>query len=187
MHLCKPMTYQIVVLLEWQSAFYHCFKLILQLHVTVKQVCWFLNAPTHQESALCRTSSVKSQMKEFPVIQYSSRPVSHQNGMLRCGYPCLNFNNTFELDSPSWSLRKLPDTDTIGSAICSIHLFKVSCACCTVCEELTRHSAVRSRIAVLYLCLKIYIMEKGGLYILCQIESALCVQVYIMCEAWSGL
>lgn len=65
---------------------------------------------------------------------------------------------------PSPSLRLLSHTHTKGGGL--IHTSTCSKRCVhgtQLCEELTRRSAVRSGIAVLYLCLKIYILEREGI------------------------
>lgn len=99
--------------------------------------------------------------------------------MLRSGYPCLNFNNSLNRRVPLGQLR-CSQTLTLGAIfICPpVH---------TVCEELTRRSVVRSRIAVLYLCLKIYILERGGIiYFMSATDCPLFVCMCV-CLALSGL
>lgn len=82
--------------------------------------------------------------------------------MLRSENLCLNINNSLNRRVPFDQLRSSqPLTLQEVPYLITIHLFKVMCVRRTVCEDLTRRSAVKSRIAVLYLCPKIYIQERG--------------------------
>lgn len=58
--------------------------------------------------------------------------VSHEAEKLRSGYACLNFNKRFEQECPSWSVKILSATYTIGSAIFNNWLPSVKSDVCAV-------------------------------------------------------
>lgn len=80
---------------------------------------------------------------------------------------------------PSLSLRLLSHTHTIGGGLIPTSTCSKWCVHGTqLCEELTRRSVVRSGIAVLYLCLKIYILEREGIIYFMSTVLPLCACVW---------
>lgn len=80
----------------------------------------------------------------------------------------------------------ISDTYTTGGAIFICPLVQ-SDVCMAHSEELTRRSMVRSRIAVLYLCLKIYILERGRIIYFMSTRDCPLFVCMCVCVALSGL